>query len=199
MHLNREQAVGSAGGRAGPLGNRGAVSRFSRAPLRLARLQPARGQLVSGAVAALSTFSQQSAVARQLLVRREHRPELSILWLSGALDRATATVLDRELNARSSAATRLLVDLTGLEFIDADGMDSLVRAHERASEQGSRLSFRRGPHLARWPLGLIRIVQLRSEWATRPTDVSAEDSYFALAMACADFDHPRPGDRPGAA
>jgi ABC-type transporter Mla MlaB component len=199
MHLNREQAGVSGGGRARPRGKRGAVSRQSRAPLRLARLQPAREQLVSGAVATLSTSSQQLPVARQLLVRWERGPDLSILWLSGALDRATATLLDRELHARASVTTRLLVDLTGLEFIDAHGVDSLVRAHQPACEHGFRLSFRRGPHLARSPLGLIRIVRLRSEWATRPTNVSAEDSYFALAMACADFDHPRPGDRPGAA
>ncbi len=150
-----------------------------------------------GATAAVN--ASHRPVAGQLLVRWELQPDTSILWLSGALDRATATLLDRELNARAPAMTRLLVDLTGLEFVDAGGMDSLVRVHRRAYEQRGKLSFRRGPHVAQWPLGLIRIVQLRSEWATRPTDGSDEDSYFALAMACADVDHPRPGDRPGAA
>jgi ABC-type transporter Mla MlaB component len=121
------------------------------------------------------------------------------LWLSGTLDRATSALLDRELNERAIATMRLFVDVTGLEFIDPRGMESLVRIHRRANERGDRLSFRHGPHVAQRPLGLIRAVQLRSEWATRPAGVRDEDSYFALAMACADVDHPRPGDRPRAA
>jgi ABC-type transporter Mla MlaB component len=126
------------------------------------------------------------------VVRWERRPDASILWLSGALDRATATLLDRELNARALATMRLLVDLTGLESIDRRGMDSLIRVHWRAGAGGHPLSFRHGPHVAQRPLGLIRGVRLRPEWATRLADVSDENSYFALAMACVDVDHPRP-------
>ncbi len=197
MNLEREQADGSADGDTAPRGTRGAVSRLSRGRLTLARRQPARREPVRGTVASVGVSSQQLPVARELLVRWERRLDPPILWLSGALDRATATVLDRELNERGSSTARLLVDLTGLEFIDADGMGSLVRAHRRACDVGGRLSFRRGLHVARWPLGLVRTLQLRSERAARSVDVSDDHFYFALAMACADFDHPRPGDRTG--
>lgn len=191
------EADGSAGGHAAPQGNRAAASRSSRVSLARAGLQADRGYLNGGAGAAIN--GSQRFVAGQLLVRREHRPDTLTLWLSGTLDRATSALLDREVDARESVTMRLFVDVTGLEFIDPRGMESLARIHRRATERGERLSFRHGPHVAQRPLGVIRAVQLRSERATRPAGVRDEDSYFALAMACADVDHPRPGDRPRAA
>jgi anti-anti-sigma factor len=135
----------------------------------------------------------------ELMVRRERRPDALILWLSGALDGATSALLDRELEAQPTRQVRVVVDLTGLQFIDSGGLDTLVRVRQRACERGHRLSFRRGAHVAQRPLELTRTVALRSRWARRHADVSHEDSYFALALARADVDHPRPGDRPGAA
>jgi anti-anti-sigma factor len=163
----------------------------------LVRPEPDRGHLTNGGGAVAD--GRQPIAAGELVVRWERRPDDLILWLSGTLDRATATLLDRELDAPVIRPTRLIVDLTGLEFIDPAGLDTLVRIHECACERGERLSFRHGPHVAQRPRELTRTIQLRSRWATRHPGASHEDSYFALAMACADVDHPRPGDRPGAA
>jgi hypothetical protein len=88
--------------------------------------------------------------------------------------------------------------LAGLELIDTSGLDTLERIRRRATERGHGLSFRQGQHVAQRPLGLIRAAQLRSEWPPRRAP-GGEGSYFALAMACADVDHLRLGDRPGAA
>jgi anti-anti-sigma factor len=140
-----------------------------------------------------------SSESDTLVVRWERRQTVSIVWLTGALDRTTAPVLEGELDARAIGTIRLVVDLTGLELIDPSGLDALVRLHRRAPERGERLSFRHGQHVAQRPRGLIRAVQLRSEWAPRPERLSDDDSYFALAMACVDVDHARPGDRPRAA
>jgi anti-anti-sigma factor len=134
--------------------------------------------------------------AREFVVRWERSADALILWLSGALDKATSALLDREVNDRSDRPTRLVVDLTGLEFIDSSGLDTLVRMHQRACESGERLFFRQGCHVAQRPLALTRTVQLRSRSAARRAGVNTDDSYFALAMACADVDHPHPGDRP---
>jgi anti-sigma B factor antagonist len=193
----RAKADGSAVGHAAPRGNRDAASRLSRAPLELARLEPARGYLTIGEGAVADGRPQ--IAAGQLVVRWERRPDALILWLSGALDRATSTLLDHELDAPAIRPMRLVVDLTGLEFIDSTGLDTLVRIHQRACEHGDRLSFRHGAHVAQRPLELTPTVQLRSRWATRHAGAGHEGSYFARAMACADVDHPRPGDRPGAA
>jgi anti-anti-sigma factor len=133
-----------------------------------------------------------------LVVGWERGREAPVIWLSGTLDRVTATLLDSELDARPIGTTCLVVDLTGLEYIDASGLDTLARIHRRATERGDKLSFQHGQHVARRPLGLIRAAQLRSAWAPTNTRPS-EDSYFAHAMACADVGHPGLGDRPRAA
>jgi anti-anti-sigma factor len=142
---------------------------------------------------------RQPAAAAELAARWERRRGTLIMWLSGALDRATATLLDRELDARATGTVRLIVDLTGLEFIDSPGLDALVRIHWRAAKRGDTLSFRHGPRVAQRPIELTQTVRRRSRYATRPADADDQDFYIALAIACADVDHPRPGDRPGAA
>lgn len=143
--------------------------------------------------------TRQPLVEGQLTVRWERRHATWIMWLSGTLDRATATLVDREIDARAIGLLRLIVDLTGLEFINSPGRDALMRIHWRSTMRGERLSFRHGLHVARRPVELTGTVRLRSRRATHATGVSDEDPYFALAMACADVDHPPSGDRPEAA
>jgi anti-anti-sigma factor len=143
--------------------------------------------------------ADHSSECDTLVVRWERQPNVSIIWLTGALDRTTAPGLERELDPRAIDTIRLVVDLTGLAFIDSYGLDVLVRMHCRAPERGKRLSFRHGQHVAQRPRGLVRAAQLRAEWAPRSEAQRDDDSYFALAMACVDVDHARPGDRPRAA
>jgi anti-anti-sigma factor len=145
------------------------------------------------------TEGHRPGVPGQLVVRWEHHDVTLIMWLSGSLDQATVTLIDRELDARAIGMTSLVVDLTGLEFIDSSGLDALVGIHWRAAKRGDRLTFRRGPHIAERPIGLTRTVRLRSRWAGAASGLSDEDPYFALAMACVDVDHPWSGDRPEAA
>jgi anti-anti-sigma factor len=82
---------------------------------------------------------------RALTVRIERRAEVVVIWLSGALDRATAALLDREFDEQASHATHVVVDVTGLEHIDFSGLDTLVRTQRRAWENNQRTSFRHGP------------------------------------------------------
>jgi len=154
---------------------------------------------MSADVSAIQRTTPRGSRPAELMVRREWRPDALVLWLSGSLDRATSSLLNRELAAQPTRPLRVVVDLTGLRFIDSGGLDTLVRIHQRASESGHRLSFRRGAHVAQRPLELTRTVALRSRWATRHVGVSHADPHFTLASARVDVDHPRPGDRPGAA
>jgi anti-anti-sigma factor len=131
-----------------------------------------------------------------LAVRSERRADVFILWLGGALDRVTSALVERELQAPAGHASRLVVDLTGLELIDSHGLEALVRAHRRACESDQRLSFRYGPHVGQRPCELTRDAQLRSRAASRRANASTDEDLFALAMACADVDHQRPRDRP---
>jgi anti-sigma B factor antagonist len=189
MHLEHVTGDGSAVGRAASRGGRYADSRSSRAVLELARLEkPGRGR-------AAAADGREPRAAGEFVVRIEHRADAVIVWLSGALDRATSALLDRELDAQAGRPMPVVIDLTGLEFVDSSGLDTLVRIHQRAGESGEKLCFRQGRHVAQRPLELIRNVRRRSRSASRCARVTIEDSYFALAMACADVDHSRPGDR----
>jgi anti-anti-sigma factor len=118
----------------------------------------------AGSKPALGREPERPAVAA-LTVRTEHRAErredVSVIWLSGALDKATSAQLDREFDAQASHATHVVLDLTGLEFIDSSGLEMLVRTHRRARENDQRTSFRQGPHAGRLPLELTHDTHLR--------------------------------------
>jgi anti-anti-sigma factor len=100
----------------------------------------------------------ERAAGGALTVRTEHRAErradVLVLWLSGALDKTTSALLDREFDAQTGHATHVVVDLTGLTLIDSSGLATLLRAHRRAAEHDQRTSFRQGPHAGRLPLAL---------------------------------------------
>ena len=83
-------------------------------------------------------------VPGQLAVRWERQDVRLVMWLSGELDQATVMLLDREVDRRAVGMMHLVVDLTGLEFIDSAGSDALVGIHWRVSKRGDHLSFRHG-------------------------------------------------------
>ena len=136
MHLTHKglRVDGSAVGRVAPPRKRDAARRSKRAALELARLPDDRTTLTSGGRA--FDARRRPVAAGQLVVRWERRPGALIIWLSGTLDRATTTLLDHELDhkldVRAGGAKRLIVDLTGLEFIDTPGLDGLMRTQQRA-------------------------------------------------------------------
>jgi anti-anti-sigma regulatory factor len=169
-------------------------SRSQPTSLALARLQRQRVRLDS----AVDTVAPGRPPAGELAVRWERCHGMLVMWLSGALDRATVTLLDYELDRRAIGQIDLVVDVTGLILIDSAGLDALVGIHWRASTRGEQLSFRHGPHVAQRPFELTRAVRRRSRWG-RPAGVTDEDFYVALAMACVDVDHPPSDDRPEAA
>lgn len=141
--------------------------------------------------------TRRPVVPGQLAVRWERHDDMAIVWLDGELDQATVTLLERELDRPPIGVMGLVVDLTGLWFIDSSGLDALVAIHWRASRRGDRLSFRHGPHLAQQPVELTRSARPRARGPAGTADVSEEDFYCALAMACVDVDHSWSGDRPG--
>jgi anti-anti-sigma factor len=193
MHLTHKHVP--ADGDALWEGDRDTASRVTRLSHALARPRSDQGSRTSGAAAVGDR--RQPVAAGQLAVRWGRRRTTVITWLSGALDQATATILDREIDAHPIDTKGLIVDLTGLEFIDSSGLETLEGIHRTATERGESLCFRYGQHLTQRPRGLVGTVPQRSEWAPQPAGASDEDSYFALAMACADVGHARSGDRPG--
>jgi anti-anti-sigma factor len=138
--------------------------------------------------------AERAGSTASLAVAWERQREALVIWLSGTLDRGTRSELNTELDARATDPTSLVVDLTGLEVIDASGLDTLARIHRRTTERGDRLCFRLGQHVAQRPQGLIRAAQLDSEWAPRH---ATKTPILRSQWRARKLVTPDPGDRPG--
>ena len=66
--------------------------------------------------------------------------------LSGELDVAGASLLEHEINRiiGDHDVTQLVIDLSGLDFMDSTGLRTMVLADQRAREEGRRLTLVRG-------------------------------------------------------
>jgi anti-anti-sigma factor len=81
------------------------------------------------------------------------------LRLTGELDFSNVKLLGGELDRlEQSNADHLIVDLSGLEFIDSSGMALLIRASQRSAQDSNRLRMKRSDHLAvKRVLGLAEV------------------------------------------
>jgi anti-anti-sigma factor len=78
--------------------------------------------------------------------------------LDGEIDIATAPVIRRFLMAAISGGdARLAVDMAGVTFIGAAGIDVLVAAANRAREAGGSLSLLAPSQQVRWLLDVLHL------------------------------------------
>jgi anti-sigma B factor antagonist len=76
----------------------------------------------------------------------ERDSEGGVLTLEGELDLETAPEVDRQLDRiLATQVTRVLIDLSGVTFMDSTGLSSIVRASRFAESNGHRLVLRREP------------------------------------------------------
>ncbi len=75
-------------------------------------------------------------------------PDAVVITLEGELDLASASKLEDELlSVEATKPRRLVIDLSGLTFMDSTGMRTLALAQRRSlSDGGPELALRRGPH-----------------------------------------------------
>jgi anti-anti-sigma factor len=67
------------------------------------------------------------------------------LELEGELDMENAATLDEELvRAEESNAKRIILDLSGLNFIDSTGLKTVLLAQHRSNQDSGRLRVVRG-------------------------------------------------------
>jgi anti-sigma B factor antagonist len=86
-----------------------------------------------------------SSVQSHFRVEVRSEDHATVISVSGELDLASSPVLEEELDrVAQSDAELLIVDLRELEFMDSTGLSVLVRAHQRAEEQGRRLGLVNG-------------------------------------------------------
>jgi anti-sigma B factor antagonist len=82
---------------------------------------------------------------------RVDAPEPGRLEVHGEVDAATAPALNAAIAAAAadSDAAEVILDLTGLDFIDSSGLSVLVSNHQRLSSQSRTLVILQPPPAAR--------------------------------------------------
>jgi anti-sigma B factor antagonist len=95
---------------------------------------------------------------RLLTIRSEREGPAHLIQVFGELDIATALRLDAEVDRiEAGDAEQVLLDLSGLDFIDGAGVRVLVAATARFQSDSKRLHmFRGGPAIER----ILRILGL---------------------------------------
>lgn len=80
-----------------------------------------------------------------LTMRSERAGDVHTIRLSGELDLATADDVERELErVEATDAATIVLDLSGLTFMDSTGVRLVVNAHARSRAAGQRLTLLRG-------------------------------------------------------
>ena len=104
-------------------------------------------------------------------VEVQSKDQATVIAVSGELDLASSPALQEELDRVSASdATLLIIDLRELDFMDSTGLSVLVRAHQRAEEQGRRLAMVKGPQQVQRLLSLTGVAD-RLTLVERPEDL----------------------------
>jgi anti-sigma B factor antagonist len=98
------------------------------------------------AARAVSVQSLHSRASDLLSLDSAREGDVHYLSVYGEIDLSTAELLDHELRrAEGGDAAAIVVDLSGLDFLDSYGLRVLVAADVRSRTDGQRLRLLRGP------------------------------------------------------
>ncbi len=76
-----------------------------------------------------------------LRLSNEERPDATIVAVAGELDVESAPQLDEHLTAAiDGTPTLLVVDLSGVDFLDSTGLGVLIKAYARQRDAGSEFA-----------------------------------------------------------
>jgi anti-sigma B factor antagonist len=91
----------------------------------------------------------------------EREGDVHTICVLGELDLATADGLQRELErVEATDAHSIILDLSGLRFMDSTGVRLMLRAHARSRADSDRLTMLRGPASVQRVLDLTGVADL---------------------------------------
>lgn len=97
----------------------------------------------------------------ELKIRSSREGDVHTIVLLGELDLATAPVLEEELKrVEATDAASIVLDLSGLAFMDSSGVRLLVTAHSRSRTRDRGFSLVRGPAAVQRVLELSGVDEL---------------------------------------
>jgi anti-anti-sigma factor len=98
------------------------------------------------ATAARSSRAEQIAGLGGLAIDSDRRGDTHTIFLSGELELVTNRDVERELRiVEEGDAASIVLDLSGVSFIDSSGIRMLLLARARTRDDGDRLKLRRPP------------------------------------------------------
>jgi anti-sigma B factor antagonist len=112
-------------------------------------------------------------VQSQFRLEVRSQGKATIIAVSGELDLASSPALQEEMD-RASDSDMMIIDLRELDFMDSTGLSVLVRAHQRAEEQGRRLAMVKGPQQVQRLLSLTGVAD-RLTVVDRPEELLPEE------------------------
>ena len=108
-------------------------------------------------------------------VEVQNQDQATVIAVSGELDLASSPALQEELDRVSASESDLLIiDLRDLDFMDSTGLSVLVRAHQRAEQEGRRLAMVKGPQQVQRLLSLTGVAD-RLTLVDAPEDLIGGD------------------------
>jgi anti-anti-sigma factor len=79
-------------------------------------------------------------------IEGSERDGVRLVAVSGELDVATAPLLAaRLMEAEAGEASLIVLDLSGVSFMDSTGLHVILSAHARSQQNGGRLRLTKGP------------------------------------------------------
>ena len=78
-----------------------------------------------------------------MLIKAKKKDATAEVWLSGELDHHSAPAVKRRLDdIISSGATKIILDLSGLRFMDSSGIGVLLGRYQRVKTAGGSIGVR---------------------------------------------------------
>jgi stage II sporulation protein AA (anti-sigma F factor antagonist) len=97
----------------------------------------------------------------RLTLRSERTGGVHTISLAGELDLATSGTAQAELErVEATDAARIVLDLSGLTFMDSTGVRLVMAANARSRADADRLALVRGPHAVQRVFELCGVVDL---------------------------------------
>jgi anti-anti-sigma factor len=105
--------------------------------------------------------AEQLITLGELSMTSERSGDVHNIRLFGELDLASAGAVERELErAEATDAESIVLDLSGLTFMDSTGVRLLATANARSRADANRLTLRRGPAAVQRVLELTAVADL---------------------------------------